>query len=348
MSAAPIFFVLLLSATMVVGTYVFAYTSHCFFTVVEQTSAGNDEVVWPNDPFFDWLWEAVYMAWLIGVWLVPVVLVLGGSQVVVAAGLVWLLFPVTLLSSMSASSRWILISPRLLRRLLGERFGSLALFYLHSAPVLAAAAVCFYCLFMRPAVALVAVTAPALAAGLLIYARQLGRLAHLIEHTRGEAVRPRPTPRRRPRVRAAAAHDPWSGSAEENRPPQPRELPPVMSPSEGPIVGYDVEYGDRPRAEPQPPPKRRPPDLDDVPYDLEGSPNVDPPRGPMPADWTNPSEYEMRLARGGAAPPPPSFPWITGVYNFPVYQKTLPPFVIMALGLGMFGLMVQTLISMKP
>ena len=47
--------VLGLVATVIVGTYVFAYASHCFLTVVEQTSAGNDEVVWPNEPYQDWL-----------------------------------------------------------------------------------------------------------------------------------------------------------------------------------------------------------------------------------------------------------------------------------------------------
>jgi hypothetical protein len=235
-------------------------------------------------------------------------------------------------------------------RLFGQRIGSLSLFYLHSAPVLAAATVLTHWLFLRPgSAAYILLTAPALAAVLFIYARQLGRLAHLVEHTRGPAERPaRVAPRRRPRVRAAA-HDPWSGSAEENRPMQPRELPPVMSPLEGPIVGYDVQYGDRPpRPEPPPPPKRRPPDLDDVPYELEGSPNVDPPRGPMPADWAKPSEYEMRLARGGEAPPPPSHPWTVGVYNFPLYQGISVPLVILAAGLGMLRLMIQMLIVFKP
>jgi hypothetical protein len=121
-----------------------------------------------------------------------------------------------------------------------------------------------------------------------------------------------------------------------------------MSPSEGPIVGYDVNYGDRPPPEATPQAKRRPLDLDDVPYEVEGSPGVDPPRGPMPAEWAKPSEYEMRLARGGEAPPPPSFPWMTGVYNFPVYQQSLVPLVQLAAGLGVLGLMVQMLIEFKP
>jgi hypothetical protein len=360
--ASPFLFVPLLAATMVIGTYVFAYASHCFLTVVQQTASGNDEVVWPNDPMYDWLWEAVHMLWLIGLWLGPIVLALRAvtaahagagvatNVIVTAAVLVWLLFPLTLLSSMSAASRWVLVSPGMLSRLFTQRLGSLLLFYVHSGPVLAALAFLISCLFLRPGGAVFAlVSAPALAAVLLIYARQLGRLAHLVEHTRGPAERPaRPAPRRRPRVRTSAAYDPWSGSANENRPMQPRELPPVMSPSEGPLVGYDVNYSDRPVPEPPPTPKKRPPDLDDVPYDLEGSPNIDPPRGPMPAEWAKPSEYEMRLATGGEAPPPPTFPWMGGVYNFPLYQQTLIPLVFLAAGLGVLGGMVQLLIELKP
>jgi hypothetical protein len=360
--ASPFFFVPLLAATMVVGTYVFAYASHCFLTVVEQTSAGNDEVTWPNDPMYDWLWQGVYMLWLTALWLGPIVLALravaaahGDASAVAhvllaAAALVWLCFPITLLSSMSASSRWVLFSPRLVRRLFGQRFGSLALFYLHSGPVLAAGAVLMYWLFFRPgAAAFTLITAPLLAAVVFVYARQLGRLAHLVEHTRDTADRPaRPAPRRRPRLRVRAAHDPWSGSAEENRPMQPRELPPVMTPLEGPIVGYDVRYSDRPPPEPPPAPKPRPPDLDDVPYELEGSPNVDPPRGPMPPQWAQPSEYEMRLASRGEAPPPPAHPWASGVYNFPLYSGISVPLVMLAAGLGVLGLMIQLLVQFKP
>src|SRR5947209_16283376 len=109
--AHPIVFVPLLAAAAVLGGAVFAYAAHCFLTVVEQTAAGNDEVVWPNDPMYDWLWEAVYMLWLTALWLGPVVLVLrailaahsgaaaASGVMVAAAALTWLVFPVTLLSS---------------------------------------------------------------------------------------------------------------------------------------------------------------------------------------------------------------------------------------------------------
>ncbi|HEX4592430.1 MAG TPA: hypothetical protein VH120_21045, partial [Gemmataceae bacterium] len=233
---AAIFFVLTLVATMIVGTYVFAYAAHCFFTVVEQTAAGNDEVVRDTGPYIDWLWQVVHILWLTGLWLGPIVLAVNSglaghtAALIVSATLVWLLFPITLLSSMSAASRWVIFSPRLVSRLLGQRSGSLFLFYLHSGPVLAAAAALLYWTFFTPnGIGLLLVTAAGMAALLLIYARQLGRLAHLIEHTRAPVPRPvrRPSPRMT-QVRAAA-YDPWS--QEQNRPLQPSELPPVLSPS---------------------------------------------------------------------------------------------------------------------
>jgi hypothetical protein len=353
-AAGPaILFVVTLAATMIVGTFVFSYAAHCFLTVVEQTASGNDEVNWPRGPFIDWLWEVVYVLWLSALWLGPTVLLAssgvgGGASVLVAAALVWLAFPITLLSSMSSTSRWVIVSPGLLSRLLGQRSSSLLLFYLHNGPVLAAAAALLFLTFFKAGgLVFVLVTAAGFAAALLIYARQLGRLAHLLEHTR-EPAKPRPRrdgPRRLAQVRAAA-YDPWN--EERNRPQQPSDLPPVLSPMEGPILGYDVRFDDQPVPEPPPPPRKRPPDLDDVPYELVGKPNEAPPRGPMPKQWTEPSDYEMSLARGGMAPPPPKHPWAVGVYNFPLYSRTLPALVALTGGFTLLGILVAGLIAFKP
>jgi hypothetical protein len=352
-----IFFVLTLVVTMVVGTFVFAYAAHCFFTVVEQTAAGNDEVDWPNVPYVDWLWEVVYILWLAALWMAPFAFTAnsraGTAGLIVSAALVWLFFPISLLSSMSASTRWALVSPALLRRLLGQRFGSLLLFYLHSGPVLAAAVVLVYLSFFRGGgLPMLFVTAAGLAAALLIYARLIGRLAHLISHTRDPVRRSVRRTARQPAHVRAASHDPWDH--EENRPRQPSELPPVMSPLEGPITGYDVRFDDQPVSEPDsvrsrdPAGRRRPPDLDDVPYELQGSPTEAPPRGPMPRNWMEPPEHELALARGSTPPPPPAHPWVSGVYNFLLYSKTFPNFGVLAVGLAFLGFLIAALIELNP
>src|SRR6516165_10063492 len=102
-AGAAIFFVLMLAMAMIVGTYVLTYAAHCFVTVVVQTAAGNDEVTWHEGPFLDWLWEAVYMLWLTAIWLGPIALAAktgaagNSGALFVAAGLVWLFFPISLL-----------------------------------------------------------------------------------------------------------------------------------------------------------------------------------------------------------------------------------------------------------
>ena len=68
----------------------------------------------------------------------------------------------------------------------------------------------------------------------------------------------------------------------------------------------------------------------------------------MPKNWMEPTEYEMSLAVGGQAPPPPAQPWAIGVYNFPFYQRMLPPVVALAAGLAFLGVLISLLIELKP
>src|SRR5689334_19939972 len=71
----PFIFVSLLAITTIAACFVWVYTSRCVVLVVEDTAAGNEEIVWSDEPFFDWVWMGGYMAWLVGVWLVPAFLV---------------------------------------------------------------------------------------------------------------------------------------------------------------------------------------------------------------------------------------------------------------------------------
>src|SRR5438105_3729958 len=74
-------------------------------------------------------------------------LMVGGAGVV--AGLFWLFFPVSLLSSLSASSRWFVFTPTLLPRL-ALRPGSVVAFYLWTAPVLLGGTLAGYALLVSP------------------------------------------------------------------------------------------------------------------------------------------------------------------------------------------------------
>ena len=58
-------FMVLLVAAILAGSYVFAFAGHSFLVVVEQTANGNDEVVWPDEPYHDWIWRFASLAWLL-------------------------------------------------------------------------------------------------------------------------------------------------------------------------------------------------------------------------------------------------------------------------------------------
>src|SRR5437764_794190 len=115
---SAILFVCLLVVAVVLAILVWVFLSRCIVVVVEETAAGNDNLVWPDEPPLDWLWMAVYVAWLVGIWLVPAFFIARfashhmdtTSRAWTYAALVlatfWLTFPFSLLSTMSAESRW--------------------------------------------------------------------------------------------------------------------------------------------------------------------------------------------------------------------------------------------------
>src|SRR5205823_10342801 len=140
-AAGPaIMFMMFLLAQVLVGLCVAAYAAHSFLTIVQDTAAGNDEVIWPDEPYYDWLWKPAYLSWLIAFWLVPEGIYLKVAKpeflaetpflrflLLALAGL-WLMFPVSLLSSLTASSRWVFFRPKVLMGL--ARFApSVAAFY---------------------------------------------------------------------------------------------------------------------------------------------------------------------------------------------------------------------------
>lgn len=347
---AMMFFVLL-AGLVIVGAYVFAYASHLFLTVIESTATGFDEVSWPDEPYIDWLWKGVYLLWLAALWLIPLLLVgtrIGEQHVAFwAAGLGWLLFPISLLSSMSASSRWIVFSPALLPRL-AARFGSLITFYLLTAPLLALVALAIWWNNRTGGFWPIPVAAFAVAAGLLIYARLFGRLALMVRHT---ADRPEPQPVRRVRDRTpaqvrAASYDPVRSG---KRIRQPSELPQVDAPDPEARTGYDLRLDDGPHETGKPAGHgwkvHDPPTSYDI---ADGPHHVDPPRGPIPGRIIKPSEYEKELARTDKSPDVPENPWFNGTFLFPFPPKNRGPLVWLTFGFSAFGGILKLMQSFTP
>lgn len=344
-------FFLLLAAMVIVGAYVFAYASHIFLSVIESTATGFEEVTWPDEPYVDWLWKGVYLLWLAALWLIPLLLVgtrMGERQVAFwAAGLGWLLFPISLLSSMSASSRWIVFSPALLPRL-AARFGALVTFYMMTAPILAVVAVIIWWNNRTANFLPVPIAAFAVAAGLLIYARLFGRLALFVRHT---ADRPEPTPVKRPRDRVpaqvrAASYDPVRSG---QRIQQPRDLPAVDATDPEARIGYDLRLDEAPQESGLPPGHGWKVHDPPTPYEIADGPrHIDPPRGPIPDRVIKPSEYEKELARTDKSPDVPENPWTNGTFAFPFQARNRGPLVFLTLGVSAFGLILKLMLSFTP
>jgi hypothetical protein len=385
-AGGSLIFFSLIALLVLVSLAVLSYAAHSFLVVLVDTAAGNDEIHWPNEPSVDWIWKLWYLAWLVAVWAVPVSLVLEALQLpsrlvgLAAVGILWLIWPITLLSSLSALSRYVLFRPVILREL-GKHFGATLTFYAVTWLLLPGCAVLVYLLVWGSGFPLLIGASVALAAGFLLYARLLGRLAWLLnrrklgkrhqEAEEEEAVAS-PTP----------VEDPWAAADEEpdaeSRAPRPPRKPsrrgdPSKKPKGRPrqdaydpwhlplkepekevdwkkglpadVVAQGI-YGVGKEEAPPPPPPAFPVE-DYEPLGVEALPP------PGPRDERKPgkdekdlfppqvSEYEIQLAQKHREPPPPPFPMVTGIYTFLGYSATLGPLFTVALGFFLMALVLK-------
>lgn len=346
MGGAPevIAFMMLLVLQGIVGFYVLSYAGHAFLTVVQETAAGNDEVTWPDETLFDRFWRVFYLAWVAVCAAIPAVIVWpllfgllpkGNDALKVVLGgapVLWLTFPLCLLSSLSAGAFWMLLNPGLFRRAV-KRPGSLVLFYGQSAIVWFGCVALFSVSVLRGGAAgtLVLVAAPAAAAGLLIYARLLGRLGWVISRARVIEAR---KPRAKKRPRQVRVEDPWADSEKGRR---QRRGPAVELPLDGPVEGYDLEEEVAPEERqsakaPRPAPAPLPFDGPAIPYDVSQEPPL-----PLPEVESSPEEEE--LARRHVPPVPPT-PWslMTGIWSFPWYPSNTGVWLWLSFGFLVMGL----------
>jgi hypothetical protein len=189
--AAALITVLSLVAAVIVGVYVLSYAAHSLVTVIESTAAGNDAVAWPDEPIADWMARGIFLGALLMIWLGPSAVAsrgLGDTWLRDNAGLrflilavpgLWLLFPIGLLSSLSASSKWIIFRPSIVGVLI-RVFPATLMFYFLTAFLAVGGGAAWYYAVCRTDFALILFAGPALAAGFLLYARLLGRLSLVI------------------------------------------------------------------------------------------------------------------------------------------------------------------------
>lgn len=185
---------------MIVLMATVAYAAAVFISIVEATSAGADRIeTWPDDEWVEWLGQLIHLSYAVAIALLlsygATSLVLSGlrswitSSVILTIAVVYasfliVFFPIVLLSTQHAVFGWLPITRSVLRSFAARKTDAAwALFACACVPLgLLPLAQFVY----APAQYLVVAAAgmgPQIAAGLLIYARLLGRLGwEISEH----------------------------------------------------------------------------------------------------------------------------------------------------------------------
>lgn len=241
MDFRAVLFVPALVGAVVIGFIFLLYAAHYFLTVLESTGAGAREVTWISEPILDNCWKVWYLVWLVGLWFGPAyflgrAMTIGTDlpvlRLVIALGVIWLSYPVSQLSSLSASTIWLPLVPDVVLRLIqkpGVTFG----FYMFSAGVLGLFGLGFQWVFLTADEwHLLFIGAILLVVSILLYARLLGRLAFALRFTRG--VIAKKTSKPKPRAKSKRSNEeviPTIG--------QPEDLPPIKT-VDGDLVGYNI------------------------------------------------------------------------------------------------------------
>jgi hypothetical protein len=171
--------VCLVCLTGITLVWTLAYIARCLLIIVEATAAGADKPEWPDEGYLDWFTRSLPLLGLSLMVLTPagIVAVVAGLPVSLTIGpLLWLLFPVGMLSSMSATTRWIFFRPLIVTRMMQLAPATIK-FYLGSAFVVGLGLGFWYWTVSGERTGMLLVAAPFGAAMVLIYARMLGQLA---------------------------------------------------------------------------------------------------------------------------------------------------------------------------
>lgn len=331
-----IIFVCLFVLLVLVGTFLFTYASHSFVVVVQTTAAGNDDVRWPDEPLTDWVWQGALLAWLALVWLAPLGMILKAVSpgllredpalaLFLAGGVLWLFFPVGVLSSMCSMSSLFFFSPKLLAGL--ARVGSMTLgFYAASFVLTVCTLLAWYiALFVHPI--LLPVAAMIGAAGVLVYARLLGRVAWKLAKL--TQLKPRRVKKKAKKPRPAPSE------------PEPAAVPAQHSSEdeEGGTYGLAAAAAAPPAIEEGP---RR----EGASYHMVADP--DEPQIPPAPDLLRPIERKLARAQDRLIiTEPPQSLWI-GVWSFPWYETSMGAWVTLSAGALLAGGIVSLMLGGPP
>jgi hypothetical protein len=381
MDLRALIFMPALVGAVVFGFVFLLFASHYYLTVLESTAAGGKDVTWVSEPITDNFGRLWYMLWLVGLWLGPAYLIgrvatAGDAspwvKLAVPLLVFWLCYPVSQLSSLSATTVWLPFVPDVPVRLL-QKPGVVLGFLVLSAVALAAFAVGFRWAFLTEGEwEFLLIGAPLMVVAAFVYARLIGRLAFALRFTRGLFPE-----KRKKKAKAEATAD--RRDRGEPAPVQPRDLPPLESP-DGELTGYDILTRDddpprpkkRVRAEvaepeegeptglPEEPPRRRKrkpaverarewTDEDDeaaVAYGVREAEAT--PEEASPKAVVKPTAEEERLLRRDDAPKKPKRVWGPELLSFLGQPGTVSAILIASALCFAVGVMVRVCREFNP
>jgi hypothetical protein len=357
MDLRAIIFVPALAGCVIFG-FVFAlFAAHHYLTVVQSTGAGAKEVAWPAEPILDQFWKVFYLAWLIGLWLGPAWLLAAATttandprwvRFAIPLAVFWIFYPVSQLSSLGGPTIWLPLHPGVIERLV-RKAAVLPGFFLLSGVVLTVFGLAFYLTFFAAGIVSLVAGSILLVVSGLLYGQLVGRLAFAIVFTKSTLGKL--GKRKKNRRRQEEQDRPRESASTEDGEPdgefiQPASLPPIETPDEGPLTGYDVvvetatpparrrvvaevvrdEPGDAipfldvpaPAIDPD---RSEPEEDEDRPYDVD-EPEV-PPGERAPPEVVQPSEMEMKLLARDDVVRPPKQVWSPDLAAFLVQPGTI-------------------------
>ncbi len=386
MNLDALIFVPALVGSVIFGFVFLLFASHYYLTVLEDTAAGAKEIPWQSEPVTDNFTKVFYLAWLIGVWAGPAYFIgrafatgadAAWLRLAVPLLVMWVLYPVSQLSSLSASSVWVPMNLDVFTRLVQKPFVTITFFVL-TLPVFALFGVAFKWAFLTVGNwPMLFVGVPLVVFAALLYARLLGRLAFALMFTKNLLKRKKKKPKPFDATPPASIDPP-------SEPVESYDPTPINTPLDGELMGYNVLIADdspapkkrvkaqivddepspleaspRPVAEPATQRKRAKSDHpldsartwtdeddDATPYGVNPSEVKDEER--IPAEVMKPRADEMALLDRRDAPKPPKVVWSLELLAFLGQPGTISALVILS-GLGVFsGVMVRVARAFDP
>ena len=376
-----IIFVPALAGSVIFG-FVFAlFAAHHYLTVLQSAGAGAKDVAWPAEPILDQFWKVFYLAWLIGLWLGPAWLLAAAMispgdprwfRFAIPLAVFWIFYPVSQLSSLGGPTIWLPLHPGVIERLI-RKAAVLPGFFLLSGVVLGVFGLAFYLTFFAPGIIWLIVGSILLVLTGFVYASLVGRLAFAIVFTKSTLGKLGKRKKKRSRQVVPESSSSEVDPERRDEPVQPSSLPPIETPDEGPLTGYDMvvdsvqprvrrrvvaevirdEHGDAfPLLdEPKPAPvlesgPSEPEEDEDRPYDVN-DPEVEPDER-APPEVVQPSEMEMKLLSRDDAARPPKRVWSPDLVAFLVQPGTVSVVLLLSAMCFAVGGMVRIAREFNP